>query len=136
MKKYLYSKDDLNRVTEIIESNEENNLIYNYYLTCEIEELDYEKIKNGNGYWGIIDNQVIYIDKKEDEIKKENKDSKFSKIINLKTLLSQTDYQVIKCYEAQLLNEPMPYNLQELLAQRKAWREEINALEFQIATLE
>jgi hypothetical protein len=29
----------------------------------------------------------------------------------------------------------MPYDLQQLLAQRKAWREEINQLEFEIAML-
>jgi hypothetical protein len=29
----------------------------------------------------------------------------------------------------------MPYDLQELLTQRKAWREEINALEFELSML-
>lgn len=57
------------------------------------------------------------------------------KIKILKQQLNNSDYKVIKCYEAQLGNEEMPYNLQGLLAQRKAWREEINALEFQISML-
>jgi hypothetical protein len=53
----------------------------------------------------------------------------------LKSLLSQTDYKIIKCYESQLSNEEMPYNLQELLTQRKAWRDEIKAIEFEITML-
>ena len=58
-----------------------------------------------------------------------------SRLIHLRGFLNEGDYQVIKCYEASLLEEEMPYNLQELLAQRKAWREEINALEFEISML-
>jgi hypothetical protein len=64
------------------------------------------------------------------------KSVKMERISELKYLLNNEDYKVIKCYEAQLLQEEMPYNLQELLAQRKAWREEINALEFEISMLE
>lgn len=58
-----------------------------------------------------------------------------SRISHLRVYLNESDYKVIKCYEAQLLNEDMPYNLQELLSQRKAWREEINSLEFEISML-
>jgi hypothetical protein len=57
------------------------------------------------------------------------------KIKMLKQQLANSDYKVIKCYEAQLGNEEIPYNLQELLAERKAYREKINALEFEIAML-
>jgi hypothetical protein len=60
---------------------------------------------------------------------------KMERISELKYLLNNEDYKVIKCYEAQLLQEEMPYDLQELLAQRKAWRDEINALEFEISML-
>jgi hypothetical protein len=58
-----------------------------------------------------------------------------SRISHLRVFLNDTDYQVIKCYEAQLLQEEMPYDLQTLLAQRKAWRDEINQLEFEISML-
>jgi hypothetical protein len=58
------------------------------------------------------------------------------KIKEAKEKLNLSDYKVIKCYEASLSNEQMPYNLQELLGQRKTWREEINALEFEISMLE
>jgi hypothetical protein len=58
-----------------------------------------------------------------------------SRLSNLKSFLSESDYQVIKCYEAFLLNQETPYNLEELLGQRKAWRDEINILEEEINTL-
>jgi hypothetical protein len=60
---------------------------------------------------------------------------KENRINDLKVMLSSSDYKITKCYEASLLSEEMPYNLQELLAQRKAWRDEINALEFEISML-
>jgi len=59
-----------------------------------------------------------------------------SRLIHLRGFLNESDYQVIKCLEAKELEEEMPYDLQSLIVQRKAWREEINALEFQISMLE
>lgn len=59
-----------------------------------------------------------------------------SRINHLKEFLSGTDYKVIKCYEASLSNETMPYNLQELLAERKAWRDEMEFLEDEMPELE
>jgi len=47
----------------------------------------------------------------------------------LKDALAQGDYKIIKCAEAQLTNEPMPYDVAELVAERNAMREEINTLE-------
>jgi DNA-binding transcriptional MerR regulator len=58
-----------------------------------------------------------------------------SRLSHLTGFLNETDYKVIKCYEASLLNEEIPYNLQELLIQRKMWREEINTLQFEISML-
>ncbi len=57
-----------------------------------------------------------------------------TRLRDLKLFLSETDFKIIKCYEAFLLKEDMPYNYQELIAQRKAWREEINELENEIAS--
>jgi hypothetical protein len=57
------------------------------------------------------------------------------KISELKINLESTDYQVIKCYEASLLNQDTPYDLNEILNKRSAWREEINNLEFQLSML-
>lgn len=51
------------------------------------------------------------------------------RIWELKEQLAQGDYKIIKCAEAQLTNEPMPYNVAELVAERNQWRKEINELE-------
>lgn len=51
------------------------------------------------------------------------------RIWQLKDLLAQGDYKIIKCAEAQLTNEPMPYDVATLVAERNAMRAEINELE-------
>jgi len=48
---------------------------------------------------------------------------------DLKQKLIDTDYKIIKCYEASLTGEVMPYNISELIQQRNQWRSEINELE-------
>ena len=54
---------------------------------------------------------------------------KQARISELKQLLSDTDYKIIKCYEASMLGQELPYNLEELVAQRDEWRAEINELQ-------
>lgn len=48
---------------------------------------------------------------------------------DLKQNLIETDYKIIKCYEASLVNEQLPYDINELIKLRNQWREEINKLE-------
>jgi hypothetical protein len=48
---------------------------------------------------------------------------------DLKQNLIETDYKIIKCYEASLIGEALPYNINELIQQRNQWRVEINELE-------
>lgn len=50
-------------------------------------------------------------------------------ILTLKTSLSSTDYKIIKCSEAQLLGEELPYDIASLHAERQAIRDKINELE-------
>lgn len=50
-------------------------------------------------------------------------------ITELKAQLTATDYKVIKCSEAQMAGEPLPYNIVALHAERQALRDQINALE-------
>ena len=52
-----------------------------------------------------------------------------AKIRRLKAQLSATDYKVIKCAECQLLGQEMPYDVEELHAERQKIRDEINRLE-------
>lgn len=45
------------------------------------------------------------------------------------------DYKIIKCYEAQLMNKPMPYDIEELINARDAKRALINQLEEELKSL-
>ena len=62
----------------------------------------------------------------EEEIAQQQREAR---IWELKDLLAQGDYKIIKCAEAQLTNEPMPYDVATLVAERNAYRAEINELE-------
>ena len=53
-------------------------------------------------------------------------------IASLKTELSSTDYKIIKCSEAQLVGEKLPYDIASLHAERQALRDKINELEQQL----
>ena len=47
----------------------------------------------------------------------------------LQSQLSETDYQIIKCYEYSLVGLELPYDIQALHAEREAIREQIRELE-------
>ena len=46
------------------------------------------------------------------------------------------DWKVIKCYEAKLQDQPLPYDLNKLMAARQQVRNQINELQNQLAELE
>ena len=50
-------------------------------------------------------------------------------IAELKSQLESTDYKIIKCSEAQLVGEELPYDIVALHAERQALRDKINELE-------
>jgi hypothetical protein len=50
--------------------------------------------------------------------------------------LKKDDYKIIKCFEAQLLDEEMPYDFVSLIAQRKQIRLDIADLEARKLALE
>jgi hypothetical protein len=58
-----------------------------------------------------------------------------SRVSHLKNFLYDSDYKIIKCYEAFMRQQPLAYNLEELSAQRDAWRAEINELEEELKNL-
>lgn len=58
------------------------------------------------------------------------------RIVELQMKLREEDYKIIKCAECQVVGEEMPYNIQELHAERKAYREEINSLQAQYDIIE
>lgn len=51
----------------------------------------------------------------------------------LKMSLTETDYQVIKCYEANLVGDSLPYDIGTLHAERQAIRDKINEMEAKLA---
>lgn len=64
--------------------------------------------------WEIVNNDINIINQKTKE---------------LKAKLSDTDYKVMKCYEATLLNLPLPYIMDDVHQTRQDYRDRINALE-------
>lgn len=129
--KYYYQLDSLNRFSALEKEREDfiNDILDWPYL--ELENIDNIILDEH----GLVNGEIVYIGRSQEEIKMFDREDKKSAIRILKKQLDSTDYKVIKCYEAQLGNEEMPYNLQELLAQRKAWRDEINQLEFELSML-
>ncbi len=47
----------------------------------------------------------------------------------LKEQLTQSDYQIIKCYEYSLIGKELPYNMAELHNKRQEVRDKINELQ-------
>ena len=70
---------------------------------------------------------------------------KYEKVVNttkiqgeidaIKAELSETDYQVTKCYEASLVGEELPYDIKALHEDRNEKRAQINALETNLTNL-
>lgn len=50
-------------------------------------------------------------------------------IKRLKQALTETDYKVLKCYEASLVGGTMPYDIGSVHTERQGFRDKINALE-------
>lgn len=63
------------------------------------------------------------------EIRENDKGKMSCRMRDLKKELSDTDYRVLKCYEAALTSSDMPYDVEALIKERKEKREEINRIE-------
>lgn len=57
-------------------------------------------------------------------------------IAAIKNELTDSDYKIVKCYEANLEGTEMPYNTQSLIEERKKMRNEINQLQTLLNNLE
>ena len=93
------------------------NLVSSIQPTVQDGEVAVDSYKEENGklvqYWEVkVDS--VYTQKKID---------------NLKEVISSSDYKVIKCQEASLIGEQMPYDVDELHKERQSIRDEINRLE-------
>lgn len=63
------------------------------------------------------------------KVEKNNSSLVLNKIDNLKKDLTKSDVKLNKCVEAQLLGTEMPYDVNSLISERQAKRDEINMLE-------
>lgn len=72
-------------------------------------------------------------EEREENVRRDQKRFEIGKEISeKKKKLADSDYKVIKCYEASLMNEKFPYDLKKLIKERNELRYEINELEKQI----
>lgn len=96
----------------------------------EIEEIDESQMKCEEEFYSI---STIPIERENSiGLKYEKRfDKKLAqrRINELKKQLSDSDYKIIKCYEASLLNEQNPYDIETMHAERQAIRDEINRIE-------
>lgn len=56
-------------------------------------------------------------------------------IWELKEKLSETDYKILKCSEASLRGQELPYDLDAVVSERDGWRAQINELEEKLKTI-
>lgn len=97
-----------------------------------VENLDNEQLKTDEDYIVRVtpydDGDCIRF--KYEKVRDFQKDRAI--IEQLKNSLTTSDYKIIKCYEASLANEELPYDFITLRKERQAIREQINQLEAKI----
>jgi hypothetical protein len=135
--KILYTLNNFNKV-DSVQEYQEGIIIPEGYFLLEITEEDYNNLISRYGYI-IESNKIKFVG--ENEIEKNNtfKNNRLHEIkkilVKNRKMLEETDYKIIKCYEAFMRQQPLPYNLEELSAQRDSWRAEINQLEEELKAL-
>lgn len=95
----------------------------------KVDDIDQSKIKTDDGYIIRVSpfdngNSISFKYEKVIDTQKRKKE-----ITILKQQLSDTDYQVTKCYEASLIGDELPYDIGELHKNRQSIRDKINELE-------
>jgi hypothetical protein len=124
--KYVYLK--LNENGEIFgifydEKNEHDKKI-------ELTDIEFEHFNENMFFYKYINDRLVYDEGLKDLNSISEKNQKINNEISLlKRKLTETDYKIIKCYEASMRQKPLPYDIDELSEQRDAWREQINELE-------
>lgn len=82
------------------------------------------------------ENILVYIPYTQEELEEQQEtkelEAKNKQTEELKKLLNDTDYKVIKCYEYSLVGKELPYDIAELNTIRDSYREQINTLETDI----
>ena len=109
---------------------DENGYIKEIYIIQEGEETELITNQPPQGlYRAKWTGQEWVEDMSQEEIDELDNPTKEQEIITAKRQLEETDYKIIKSSEYQLLGLEVPYNLEELHAERQALRDKINELE-------
>lgn len=123
--KYTDSKGELH-TRRVSESEQIEELPHGWK---PVDEIDNSKIgSHGDGFIVVpvprdLGDYIGY-----DYIVKRDIKSVLSQIQTLKDALAESDYKVIKCYEASLTGENPPYDIAALCAERQVKRDKINKL--------
>jgi chaperonin cofactor prefoldin len=128
--KYVYLKLDENGNIFGIFYDEQNE----HDKKIELTDIEFEHFNENMFFYKYVNNNLVYDESLKNLNSLNEKNEKVNNEIGLlKRKLTNTDYKIIKCYEAFMRQQPLPYNLEELSAQRDAWRTEINELEEELA---
>lgn len=100
----------------------------------EVDEIDYEKVLNPPEGYVIrlvpydAGDRISYRYEEVEDLRAVRKE-----VAALKAELSESDYKVLKMYEASLLGEELPYDASEVISERREKRERINVLEVKLS---
>jgi hypothetical protein len=122
----------LNKNYNIISMSIQKYQGFEYELIVKKEE--YEELLKNFTSLKYVNNKII-IDKELENVNLLKQQTQ-SRIYELKLNLEKTDYKIIKCYEAFMRQQTLPYNLEELITQRDVWRAEINEIEQELSSYE
>jgi hypothetical protein len=130
MKYYYQLKDD--RIIAWLEESQIDENEREEFLEIELDSRPEEITL---GAHGISEGRIVYLGYTPEGQAILSRSNSRSEIERLKLLLSASDYKITKCYEAQILGNPLPYDVAAISAERQAWRDEINSLEEELAGL-
>lgn len=111
-------------------ANYENLFIDGFLEFVPSEEIELQEGEKLTLSYKIENNKVL-------QIWKSIKDISFfeKKLTNLKNELGSSDYKIIRCYEANLLNKEPPYDINLLSEERQLIRDEINRIQEDLLNL-
>lgn len=84
-----------------------------------------EELVIADGWEKVTEQRRAYQPSKE-EIERQNRNEE---IASLKQMLSESDYKIIKCMEAYLSGNELPYDIDQLREERNEHRKRINELQ-------
>lgn len=128
------TNEDKSKLSERQKIDDDYNKKLEYLNSCyELVEISYDGKEFDEEIYTLVPQFKIVNNTVEQTYKSQlDRHKILQKISELKKKLADTDYIVIKSYEARLSNEDMPYTqkyMDEVFSERKALREKINYLD-------